>query len=155
MGAGGVYHVTEVIEFVTQHILQYPTFLTAPAVRMLWIDGAGRIEIAVGLLGGTYDIKHGVDVGLQLFVRIGLEDIACTFDGLIDIGIIERESHELRDIPLGRLQAGVSRMLQSIGRHLEILVAVLALTLRERQRNGHLAGGLDTVAPEGVGRDLH
>ena len=38
-----------------------------------------------------------------------------TFDGLINIGIIERESHELAHIPLLGIQARVVRMLQGIG----------------------------------------
>ena len=92
---------------------------------MFWVDGTGGIEIAIWLLCRTYHIEHAVDVSLQLLVRISLEDVAGTFDGLINISVIEREAHELAHIPLLGVQTRVVRMLQGIGSHLEILVTVL------------------------------
>lgn len=48
----------------------------------------------------------------------------------------------------------MSRMLQGIGSHLEILVAVLALTLAESQRHSYLSGSLQTRTPKGILSDF-
>ena len=117
---------------------------------VLGVDGAGRIKVAIGLLGSTYHIQNRVDISLQLSIGIGLQHIAGTLDGLIHIGIIEREAHKLRHIPLLGLQSGMAWVLQRVGSHLKILVTMLALTLRESQRDGYFASRLDTIAPEGV-----
>ena len=155
VGAGGIHHVTEVVELVAEYLLHLPALLAAPLVRMLGVDGAGGIEVAVGLLRGTHYVEHRVDISFQLLIWIGLEHVACTLDGLIDIGIVEREAHELCHVPLWCLQTLMTWVLQRVGCHLEVLVAVLALAFREGQRDSHLAGSLDAVPPEGVRRDLH
>ena len=49
----------------------------------------------------------------------------------------------------------MSRMLQGIGSHLKILVAVLALTLTESQRHSYLSGSLQTRTPKGILSDFH
>ena len=150
VSTGCIYHVTEVVKLVAQILVLHPTLISRPSVWMFRVDSTGCIEITIRFLCRTYYIEHAVDISLQLLVRISLEDIASTFDGLINIGIIEREAHELAHIPLLGLQARVVRMLQGIGSHLEILVTVLALTLAESQWHGYLAGSLQAGTPEGV-----
>ena len=155
VGTGGIHHVSEVVEFVTGMLLCCPTPVGSPSVGMLRVDGTGGIEIAVGFLGCCHHIEHGVDVGLQLRIWVCLQYIRGPFDGLVDIGVIKRETHELCHIPLSGFQTLVSWVLQGVCRHLEILVAVLTLALRKSQGDGHLSGCLDTVAPEGVGGNFH
>ena len=150
VSAGCIYHVTEVVKFVARLLVLDPTLISRPLVWMLRVDGTGGIEIAIWLLCRSYHIEHAVDVSLQLFVRISLEDVAGTFDGLINIGIIEREAHELAHIPLLGIQARVVRMLQGIGSHIEILVTVLALTFAESQWHGYFSGSLQTGTPESI-----
>ena len=150
VSTGCIYHVTEVVKLVARLLVLDPTLISRPSVWMLWVDGTGGIEIAIWLLCRTYHIEHAVDISLQLLVRISLEDVAGTFDGLIHIGIIEREAHKLAHIPLLGIQARVVRMLQGIGSHLEVLVTVLALTLAESQWHGYLSGSLQSGTPEGV-----
>ena len=150
MSAGCIYHVTEVVKLVARLLVLDPTLISRPLVWMLWIDGTGGIEIAIWLLGCPHHIEHAVDISLQLLVRVSLENIAGTFDGLINISIIEREAHELAHIPLLGIQARVVRMLQGIGSHIEILVTVLALTLAESQWHGYLSGSLQTGTPESI-----
>ena len=94
VGTGGIDHVAEVVELVAEDFFLLPAFLTGPLVRLLGVDGARGVEVAVRLLGGSHDIEHGVDVGLEFAVRIGLQDVGGTLDGLIDIGVVEREAHE-------------------------------------------------------------
>ena len=150
VSTGCIYHVTEVVKLVAQILILHPTLISRPSVWMLWVDGTGSIEIAIWLLCRTYHIEHAVDISLQLLVRISLEDVAGTFDGLIHIGIIEREAHKLAHIPLLGIQARVIRMLQGIGSHLEVLVTVLALTLAKSQRHGYFSGCLQAGTPEGI-----
>ena len=155
VGAGSIDHVAEVIKLMTGMLLSLPAVLGSPLMGMFRIDGAGRIEVAVRLLGSSHDVKHAVDIGLQLLIGIGLEYIGCSLDGLIDISIVEREAHELSHIPLRCLESGMSRVLQRVGSHLEVLVTVLALAFREGEGNRHLSGCLDAVAPEGVRRNFY
>ena len=150
MSAGCIYHVTEVVKLVAQFLILDPTLISRPSVWMLRINGAGCIEIAIWLLCSTHHIEHAVDISLQLLVRVSLENIAGTFDGLINIGIIEREAHKLAHIPLLGIQTRVVRMLQGIGSHIEVLVTVLALTLAESQWHGYLSGSLQTGTPESI-----
>ena len=150
VSAGCIHHVAEVIKFVAQFLVLDPTLISRPSMRVLRVDGTGSIEIAIWLLCSTHHIEHTVDVSLQLLVRISLEDVAGTFDGLINIGIIEREAHELAHIPLLGIQARMVRMLQSVGSHLEVLVTVLALTLAESQWHSYLAGCLQAGTPESI-----
>ena len=89
VGAGGIHHVSEVVEFVARMLLCCPASVGSPSVRMLRVDGTGGIEITVRFLGGTHHIEHGVDISLQFGIGISLEYIRGTFDGLIDIGVIE------------------------------------------------------------------
>ena len=94
MCAGGVYHVSEIVKLVAKIFFLSPALASRPSVRMLRIDGACCVQIAVRFLGGTYDVEHAVDIGLQLFVGICLEDVACSLYGLVYIGIVKRESHK-------------------------------------------------------------
>ena len=155
MGTSSIHHMSQVVELMTQHLYPLPPVLTSPAMRMVGIDGAGSIEITIRLLSCSHDIQYRVDIVLQTLVRIGLQHIAGPFDGLIHIGIIKRETHELSHIPLGCFQSRMSRMLQGIGSHLEVLVTMLTLAFAERQRDGHLTGSLDTLSPEGIRHDLY
>ena len=128
VGTGGIHHVSEIVEFVAGVLLCCPAPVGSPPVGMLRVDGTGSIEIAVGLLGRCYYIEHGVNIGFEFCIGVGLQHIRSTFDSLVDIGIVKRKTHELRHIPFWCLQAWMSRVLKRIGRHLKILVAVLALT---------------------------
>ena len=155
MGAGCIHHVTEIIKLMAQHFHLAPAGSARPTVRMFRIDSTSGIEISVRLLRSTHHIEHTVDIGLHLLVGIGLQDIAGSLDGLIDIGIIKREAHKLTHVPLLGIETGMSRMLQGIGCHLEILVAVLALALAESQRHSYLSGSLQTRTPKGILSDFH
>ena len=64
VGASCVYHMTKVIEFVTQNLFYLPTFLSAPLVWVLWINGAGCIQITIGLLCSAYNIKNAIYICL-------------------------------------------------------------------------------------------
>ena len=117
---------------------------------MLRIDGAGGVEIAVRLLCSSNDVEHAVNVSLELLVGISLKDVAGTLNGLVYVGVVKRESHKLSHVPFRCLQSCMARMLERVGSHIEVLIAVFALTLRESKGYGHLAGSLEACAPERV-----
>jgi hypothetical protein len=50
MGGGGLEQMPGVVKFVAQVLFLDPAFGARPFVRMLRIDGPGRIEITVRLL---------------------------------------------------------------------------------------------------------
>ena len=145
VGAGRVHHVAEVVELMTQHFHLLPSLEARPLVGFLGIDGASGVEIAVGFLGCPHHIEHAVDISLQPFVRIGLENIACPLDGLVDIGVVEGEAHEFAHVIF----------LVGPGRLDEVVVSPFALALAESQRHRHFAGGLQPITPKGVGRNPH
>ncbi len=155
MGAGGIHHVPEVVKLMAQHLHLTPSGVARPAMGMLGVDGACGIEIAVWLLGSPHHIEHTVDVSHHLLVGIGLEDIAGTLDGLVHIGVVEGETHKRAHVPCLGVQSLVAGMLQGIGSHLKVLVAVFALTLAESQWYRHLTCSLQSVAPEGTRSNLH
>ena len=155
MGAGSIDHMPQVVEFMTECLFVDPTLLACPLVGMGRIDGARRVEIAVGLLCRSHDVEHAVYIGSQSLVGIGLENIAGSFDGLIHVGIVERITHELRHVPFGSRQSLVSGMLERIGCHLEILVAMLARAFAECQGDGYLMNSLEPIAPKGVGQQFY
>ena len=92
VGDGALHHVAEVVEFVAQVFLLAPTGVASPFVGLLRILGAGGVEIAVRLLFRGVDIEHGVDIGYELLVGIGLQDIAGTLDGLVGVCIVEGQT---------------------------------------------------------------
>ncbi len=66
-----------------------PTFCAGPIVGMQGIHRAACVKISVRFLGGSHNGEHTVDITLKFLVGIGLQEIACTFDCLIYIRIIE------------------------------------------------------------------
>ncbi len=155
VSTGSIDHVTQVVKLVTCMFLCSPTLISSPSVWMLWVNGTSSIEVAIRLLGSAHHIEHRVDISLQLSVRKGLEHIAGTLDGLIDVSIVEREAHELSNIPFWSLQARMTWVLERIGRHFEVFVTMFALAFRECQRNSYLTGSTDAIAPEGTWRNLY
>ena len=155
MGAGSIHHVTEIIELMTQHLLLRPSCLSRPAVRLVRVDGAGGIEIAVRLLCSSHDGYHTVDIAFQSLVGVSLEHIACTLNGLIHIGIIEAEAHERGHVIRFGLQSGMTRMLQCISSLGEVAVPILCLTFAKGKWNSHLSCCLYPVSPKGGWGHFH
>ena len=146
MSTGSIHHMTEIIEFVGKHLLTHPPFVASPRMRMPGIHGAWGIEIAVGLLGLTHKSKNRVHIlneSLTLLLILHRhQHITGTFNGLINIGVIERKTRR-------RI---VGRRILTLN---EILVAPLAFTFRKGQRHGHFTCSLQTLAPESAVGHLH
>ena len=143
--AGGVNHVSEVVELVAEVLHGLPAARACPRMRFLGVYGACGVEVAVFLLGGGHDVEHAVYVLLHPLVGISLEQVTRTLDGLVYVSIVEREAHE------GLHVVVVARV---CGLH-EVGIAPLALAFAEGQRYGRFACSLDAVAPESVRGNLH
>ena len=138
MSTGCINHVTEVIKLMTQILYLLPSFCSSPSMWFLRINGTGGIEITIRFLCRRHNIEHTVYIGLQFLVGICLKHVARTFNSLIHIGIVERETHEFRHIILIAWVGGFNK----------IGIAPLTLTFAECQRYGNLSCGLDALSPE-------
>ena len=145
MGHGAFDQVPEVIELVAVLDL-HPALRTGPAVRMLGVARPRGVQVAVRLLGRCDDDQDAVDVGLQLRIRIGLQEVRSALDGLIDVRVVEGEPADA--------EAEVLVGVHLLRRFFEVAVASGLLALREGEGNGDFAGSLQPLAPERV-RDLH
>ena len=142
VGNGTFEHVAKVVELMAQHLDLLPALGAMPLVRVLGVHGPGGVKVTVGLLSALHDLEHRIDIGHKTLVGIGLQRITGTFDGLIDIGVVERETFHF-DV-FGVLACQLTRS------NLEIAVTARLLTLRKSQGDGHLAAGLKALSPETV-----
>ena len=62
---------------------------------MLRVHCTACVEISVRLLGCCNDNENAVDVSLELRIRISLEKVACTLDGLVNVSVVECETSNL------------------------------------------------------------
>ena len=105
---------------------------------MLGVHGTCRVEVAVGFLRPRHQQQYTVNVGFQLLVRIGLQNVAGTLYGLVDVGVVEGEATH---------PDGVRRM----GRLHEVVIASRLLALAEGQGYGGRAAGFQSLSPKAVG----
>ena len=137
VGNRAFHHVSQVIELVAQLLDFLPTLRSGPFVGVLRIHRAGSIEVAVRFLRGGYEGQHAIDIQFQLFVGIGLEDIARSFNSLIDIGIVESQPAN------GDGVAGMRGLDK-------VVVPPRLLAFAKGQGNGYFPARLQTLPPEGV-----
>ena len=115
-------------------------------MRLTGILCARGIEITVRLLCGSNDVEHGVDVGHEFLVRIGLQDITGSLDGLVRVGVVEGKPTHLEGL------GGVFHVRRGID---EIGVTARFLTFGEGQGDGHVAAGLQPLSPKSARCDFH
>ncbi len=142
---GTLNHVSKVVKLMAQVLFLAPALFASPEMRMLWVLCTCGIEISVSLLSRSDDVEHTVNICLEFLVRVGLEHVAGTLDGLVWVGIIEAQWHQFTYIIL------LARMCSA----LKVLVSSLCFALAESQRDGNLARGLDTLSPERIVPNLY
>ncbi len=128
VGDGSLHHVPEVVELMAEIFHFFPAFRACPVMWMFGIHGATCVEVAVWFLGCRYDHEHAVDILLKFFVGECLECVACSLYGLVDVGVVKRQSADLDGVG-------------GIGGLDEIGVAACLLTFAECERDGHVAAG--------------
>ena len=136
----GFEQVAEIVELVAVVALEHPPLGTGPAMRILRIDRARRVDVAVGLLRGGDLRDQSVDVGIELRIGRDAERIRRAFDHLVEIGFVERIA--------GRTRVDVRVAAQHRGGALEQVDAAGQLALLERRRNARGAVDLDARRPE-------
>src|ERR1041385_7554083 len=89
MRYGGFIQMPEVVQLMAVDLLEFPALLAGPWMRMLGIDRARGVQIAVGFLRGGDLRDQIVDVRLQLRIRQDAQSVRRTFDDLVQIGVVE------------------------------------------------------------------
>ena len=145
---GSFHHVAQVVQLVAQVFLLHPPRIACPVMGIAGVLCAGGVKIAVGLLSRGNDVNHRVYVMAQLLVGEGLQQIRCTLNGLIDIGVVEREAHAVH---LEHFR-GVLQMFSGM---LKVLISPLALAFREGQRDSDAPRGIESLSPERGRHYLH
>src|SRR5687768_10891892 len=142
MRNGGFIQVTQVVQLVTVVALELPPLSTGPRMRARGIDGSGRVEIAVLLLGGRNLLDQRVDIRVELRIGVDAQRVRRSLDHLVEIGIVERIAGGL-GVP-ERLTA------QSLRGADEVVDPAAQLALLERKRDRLDAVRLDPRRPEPV-----
>ena len=135
VGNGTLDHMPQVIELVAQIFHSHPTLLPCPVMRMFRIHRTSGIQISVRFLGSGYNSENTIDVFLQPLVGIGLQRIAGTLDGFVNICIVKRETLHLI-------------VFAGMGSFLKVFNASRLLRLPESQRNSNLTAGFQSLPPE-------
>ena len=135
---GTFHHVSQVVEFMAQFLHLLPATAAGPVVRMLGVHGACRVEVAVRFLRPLHQQQHAVNVGFQLLVRIGLQDVAGTLYGLVNVGVVEGKATH---------PDGIGWMCRLD----KVIIASRLLALTEGQGYGGRAAGFQPLSPKAVG----
>ena len=142
----GLVEMAEVVELVAVYLLPLPPPLSRPPVRVLGINGAGRVEVTVRLLGRGDLRDEAVQVGFQPGVRTNAERVGGALDHLVEVRVVEGVARR-RLVREGLAAEG--------GRGaLEVVDALALLALLEGEGNAHRPVGLDARQPERV-REVH
>ena len=142
MGDGRLEQMAGVVKLVAVNRVHLPALVAGPWVRMLGIDRASGVEVAVRFLGGADLGDQVVQVSLHLRIGLNGQRIRGAFEHLIGIGIVER-------IPR-RLLVGEGFAAQGLGRPLEVVHTAGFLALLESERDGDQAIGFDARRPEDI-----
>ena len=134
--------VAEVVQLVAVVALEYPALRPGPAMRILRIDRARRVDVAVRLLRGGDLRDQAVDVGVELRIGTDAERVRRAFDHLVEVGFVERIT--------GRPLVDVRSPRSTLAARSNIFDAARQLALLECGRNAHGAVGLDARRPEHV-----
>ena len=138
VGYGAFDHVAEIIEFMAEMLNGDPALAAAPFVGVRGILCACGVEIAVGFLCGGNYFDNAVDICLKLFVGIVAESVGRSFDGFVDVGVVERKSIDFIGVA-GR------------GGAVEVDIALVFLAFVECEWDGDVAARFHTRAPERPG----
>ena len=142
VGHRRLVEVSQVVQLVAVHRLPDPALVPRPAVRVLRIDGPRGVEVAVLLLGGGDLRDQGVEVRLQLRIRLDAQRVGGALDHLVDVGVVEGIA--------GRLLVRERLPPQDGPRPLEVVDPLRFLAHLEGEGDGDRPIHLDAREPEGV-----
>ena len=130
---------------MTEILLLYPSLVACPVMGMNGILCACGIEIAIRLLRGSDDVDDGVDIVSQLLVGERLQEVGCSFDGLIRVGIIEAKAAD---------GEGLRWVFHVLGGMDEVHIAPCLLALAEGEGYRRSPAGFQPLSPESAGSNL-
>ena len=140
--------MAQVVQLMAALLFPTPSLCTRPGVRMFRVLGTSGIKVAVRLLSCGNDIDNAIDIGTQLLVGIGLQQVAGPLNGFVGVCIVEGESPFLD----GKDLRGVFQMCSCI---VEVGITSCLLTLRESKGNRYFSAGLQPLSPESAGSHFH
>ncbi len=138
--------MAQVIEFVAEYRVVEPSLLIDPLMRRrIGLHRAEGVKIAIRLLGGGDPADNFVEPGLQRRILLQAESERGSFDGLINVSIVEGIDRERRVLEV-RLTgcAAVHRL----GGKIKIAQPLGFLALRQRVRDGDKPVGFLPRLPE-------
>ena len=165
VGDGRLVHVADVVELVAEVAVAPPRGPHHAVVRLAVLlpigeaERAGRVEIAVRLLGLCDQVDQVVQVLLELRVRMRRERVGRTLDDLVDVGVIERDSAERAPVARRRVaevrDAGVLALAE-VGPHRDEAVRLEARQPEPRRHGDvrHL-GGAERIVARPAGPPCH
>ncbi len=134
--------MAQVVELVAVVALEHPALGAGPAMRVLRIDRAGGVEVAVGLLGGRDLRDQPINVGIEFRIRRDAQRIGRAFDHLVEVAFVERIA--------GRALVDVGLAAQHRGGAVKQRHAPGELALLEGRRDARGPVDLDARRPEHV-----
>ena len=137
IGHGSLGQVAEAVKLVRTAFLAFPTGLARARMYLRGIARTGRVQVAIGFLGGHDEGDEAVNVALQALVGVSLQAVGGPFDDFIDVAVVVLV---LRQFVVGR----------GMGRTHKIVDTSRLFALAESQGDGHVAAGLQAGVPETV-----
>ena len=165
VGDGRLVHVADVVELVAEVAVAPPRGPHHAVVRLAVLlpvgetERAGRVEIAVRLLGLCDQVDQVVKVLLELRVRMRRERVGRALDDLVDVGVVERDPAERAPVARRRVaevrDAGVLALAE-VGPHRDEAVRLEARQPESRRHGDvrHL-GGAERIVARPAGPPCH
>ncbi len=136
VGDGRFVHVPGVVELVADAEVG-PALGAGPGGRVGGVVGAGRVEVAVRLLGQGDDADELVEASLEGRVGVKMEGVGGGLHGLVDVGVVEAAAL----VGAGHEAGGLAEVVDPAG----------LLVHPEGEGDGDGAVGLEAGGPEIVG----
>ena len=90
VGEAGFVEVAEIVEFVTQLRVFFPTLFSNPVMRRaVGMHRAPGVEVAVGFLRGGDVLDEFFDARGGCGIRLHAQAERCAFDGFVDVRVVE------------------------------------------------------------------
>ena len=112
-------------------------------MRVLRINGAGGVEIAIGFLRLGDLVDQAIDIGLEFWIRSDAQSVGGALDYFVRVGVVEGKAW--------RVFVGERFAANGFGGPDEILDTASALTLIEGGGNTDAAIGFYFGGPELIG----
>ena len=126
MGGGRLEQMAGIVKFMAEFLLIHPAVRARPFVRVLRIDAAGGVKVAIWFLGGSNESDQVVNIGGGRGLGMHRQGVGGAFQDFVRVRIIKRIARSIQvglrfamQHPRGALKiihpAGFLAFLKSIG----------------------------------------